>query len=96
MNNLGPFVHQEPHHDRLYCELLDILLKELTLNGRRNISDEVYAELQKEIVSRSEIYRLQPKFDQAEFAEMVRRGTKAWADVPDSAVWVDNLRGNDE
>ena len=31
-----------------------------------------------------------------ELDEMVKKGTKAWAGVPDAAEWVDNLRGNDE
>ena len=37
-----------------------------------------------------------PKFNQDEFNTMVERGSKAWADVPDSAKWVDELRGNKE
>jgi hypothetical protein len=32
--------------------------------------------------------------DQHEFAEMVKKGTKAWADTPDG--WVDDLRGGVE
>ena len=35
-----------------------------------------------------------PVFDQAEFAEMVERGTTAWADVPDATEWLENLRAN--
>jgi hypothetical protein len=35
-----------------------------------------------------------PKFDEAEFNAMVEKGTKTWADVPDAAQWVDELRGN--
>lgn len=37
-----------------------------------------------------------PKFNEEEFKLMVERGTKAWAHVPDSAKWVDELRGNKE
>ena len=29
-----------------------------------------------------------------EQAEMIEKGTKAWADVPDATEWVDDLRGN--
>lgn len=36
------------------------------------------------------------KKEHAEFDEMVKRGTKAWADVPDAADWVDDLRENYE
>jgi hypothetical protein len=31
---------------------------------------------------------------QKEFNAMVALGTKAWADVPNGAEWVDELRGN--
>jgi hypothetical protein len=34
-----------------------------------------------------------PKFDEAEFAKLTANGTKAWADVPDPAAWVADLRG---
>lgn len=36
-----------------------------------------------------------PEFNQAEFDEMVDKGTKAWADVPNATEFVENLRGND-
>lgn len=35
----------------------------------------------------------QPVFDEAEFREMVRRGTKAWADVSSATDWVEEIRG---
>lgn len=35
----------------------------------------------------------QPSYDEDEFKHMVERGTQAWADVPDSAAWVETLRG---
>jgi hypothetical protein len=35
----------------------------------------------------------QPSYDEDEFKRMVAKGTQAWANVPDSAVWVENLRG---
>jgi hypothetical protein len=35
----------------------------------------------------------QPSYDEDEFNRMVAKGTQAWANVPDSAAWVDNLRG---
>ena len=35
----------------------------------------------------------QPSYDDDEFKRMVERGTQAWADVPDSAAWVETLRG---
>lgn len=34
-----------------------------------------------------------PAYDEDEFKRMVERGTQAWADVPDSAAWVETLRG---
>lgn len=37
-----------------------------------------------------------PAYDEDEFKRMVDRGTKAWADVPDSAAWVETLRGGKE
>lgn len=36
----------------------------------------------------------QKGWDAAAFDEMVRKGTQAWADVPDD--WLENLRGSDE
>src|SRR4051794_2194249 len=36
-----------------------------------------------------------PHFDEAEFNEMVAKGTQAWKDVPDATVWVEEQRGND-
>lgn len=35
----------------------------------------------------------QPSYDEDEFKRMVERGTQAWANVPDSTAWVENLRG---
>ena len=35
----------------------------------------------------------QPVYDEAEFQQMVRRGTAAWSDVSDATDWVDDLRG---
>lgn len=34
------------------------------------------------------------QLDQTAFDRMTRRGAKAWHDVPDAGVWVDELRGN--
>jgi len=34
-----------------------------------------------------------PAYDEDEFKRMVERGTQAWADVQDSAAWVETLRG---
>jgi hypothetical protein len=34
-----------------------------------------------------------PKYDQDELKEFIEEGTKAWADVPDAAAWVRELRG---
>lgn len=36
----------------------------------------------------------QPSYDDDEFNQMVERGTKAWADVPDATAWLETLRGN--
>ncbi len=35
----------------------------------------------------------EPTYDESAFNRMVERGTIAWADVPDAAQWVENLRG---
>lgn len=35
----------------------------------------------------------QPSYDDDAFQRMVERGTQAWADVPNSADWVETLRG---
>lgn len=35
----------------------------------------------------------QPIYDEDEFQRMVERGTQAWAGVPNSAEWLENLRG---
>ena len=35
----------------------------------------------------------QPAYDEAEFQQMVRRGTAAWSDVPNATGWVEGLRG---
>jgi type I restriction enzyme S subunit len=34
-----------------------------------------------------------PIYDEDEFKRMVEKGTQAWADMPDSAAWVETLRG---
>lgn len=34
-----------------------------------------------------------PAYDEAEFQEMVQRGTTAWSDVPNSTDWLEDLRG---
>ena len=36
-----------------------------------------------------------PSFDEAEFAEMVERGTAAWASVSDATDWLESLRADD-
>lgn len=38
----------------------------------------------------------QPSYDEDEFKRMVERGTQAWANVADSAAWVEALRGDDQ
>ena len=38
----------------------------------------------------------QPSYDEDEFKRMVERGTQAWANVADSTVWVEALRGDDQ
>lgn len=37
---------------------------------------------------------LQPVFDEEAFQRLLEKGAKAWADVPDAASWVEELRGN--
>jgi len=40
---------------------------------------------------------MQPMYPEEEaFAEVVRKGTEAWADVPDATDWVEELRGYSE
>jgi hypothetical protein len=34
------------------------------------------------------------RYDEDAFKLMVERGTKAWADVPDSDEWLESIRGN--
>lgn len=34
-----------------------------------------------------------PAYDEEEFQQMVRKGTAAWADVPNATQWVESLRG---
>lgn len=38
----------------------------------------------------------QPSYDEEEFKRMIERGTQAWANVADSAAWVEALRGEDQ
>lgn len=38
----------------------------------------------------------QPSYNEEEFKRMVERGTQAWANVADSAAWVEALRGDDQ
>ena len=38
----------------------------------------------------------QPSYNEDEFKRMVERGTQAWANVADSAAWVEALRGDDQ
>lgn len=40
-----------------------------------------------------EFVTYKPEFDEAAFARMTAAGEKAWADVPDAAQWVRELRG---
>ena len=73
----------EDEKNRLYRPgLLHVTAEENLLTGElRNLhllSFEVY----------------EPRYDEAEFNLMVERGTKAWADVPDSTAWLETLRGN--
>lgn len=35
-----------------------------------------------------------PSYDDDEFNIMVEKGTRAWADIPNSSVWLEELRGN--
>lgn len=35
----------------------------------------------------------QPAYDEAEFQQMVQRGTTAWSGVPNASDWVEDLRG---
>jgi len=37
-----------------------------------------------------------PIYDEDAFKCMVEKGAQAWADVPDSAAWVETLRGSKE
>jgi len=35
----------------------------------------------------------QPTYNETEFSEMVRKGTKAWSGVPNATKWLEDLRG---
>ena len=35
----------------------------------------------------------EPSYDEGEFKRMVERGTRAWADVKDASLWIEELRG---
>lgn len=37
-----------------------------------------------------------PRFDEAEFERLTRKGREAWKDVDDATAWVDGLRGGDD
>lgn len=37
----------------------------------------------------------QPTYDEAEFQEMVKRGTAAWSDTPNATQWLEGLRGGE-
>lgn len=69
-------------HNRLYRPaLLHVAAEENLLTGAlRNLRLLAFEEHQ-------------PSYDEDEFKRMVERGTQAWADVPDSAAWVETLRG---
>jgi hypothetical protein len=45
------------------------------------------------IDARPLIAKLPPAYDPEELKEFIEEGTKAWADVPDAAAWVRELRG---
>jgi len=34
----------------------------------------------------------QPAYNEAEFQEMVKRGTAAWSDTPNATQWLEDLR----
>jgi hypothetical protein len=72
-------------HNRLYRPaLLHVTAEENLLTGvLRNLRLLAFEEHQ-------------PNYDEDEFRRMVERGTKAWADVQDSAAWVEALRGGKE
>lgn len=69
-------------HNRLYrSALLHVTAEENLLTGAlRNLRLLAFEEHQ-------------PSYDEDEFKRMVERGTQAWAEVPDSAAWVEALRG---
>lgn len=72
----------QDEHNRLYRPaLLHVTAEENLLTGvLRNLRLLAFEEHQ-------------PSYDEDEFRRMVERGTRAWADVPDSAAWVEILRG---
>jgi hypothetical protein len=35
-----------------------------------------------------------PEYNEQEFRQMVEKGTKTWADVPDPGKWLEYLRGH--
>lgn len=37
-----------------------------------------------------------PSYDEEELEAAIEKGTRAWADVPDSVAWVREARGHDD
>lgn len=62
----------------------------LHVRGKQNLHTGEFKEL--ELL---EFINYFPKYDELEFERMVEKGTRAWRDIPDSAAWVDMIRGNE-
>lgn len=58
----------------------------------RQIAFELKARIAgEEITSRTE--KDGPSYDERELEELIEKGTRAWADLPDSVAWVREQRG---
>ncbi len=72
-----------PHCDSMLC----------ALQHTHRITEIEWMEATSKVEFKRELDTLN---ESLEFDEMVKRGTKAWADVPNAAEFIDRLRGGDD
>lgn len=72
----------QEEHNRLYRDAL------LHINAEENLRTGA---IRNPVLLAFETH--QPRFDEAEFAAMVEKGTAAWAEVPSATDWLEDLRG---
>ena len=61
------------------------------MTGEKNLRT---GELKKNTIRLLDFVDYIPDFDESALNRFVEAGTEAWADVPDAAAWVRELRGN--